>query len=375
MTVAEANQETKTNTLFEPAQLGSWDLTNRVAMAPMSRFRADPKTWVPADYTAEYYGQRNTCGMLITEATQMSPDAVGYPRSPGLYNAEQTEVWKGIVDAIHAGGAKAVVQLWHTGRISHAYNRPTDNPHPMGPSPIKPVTEMITDEHGMVEIPTPREMTKDDIKYVVDMYAETARNAKAAGFDGIEIHAANGYLIDQFCASNINKRTDEYGGSYENRLRFLREIIETVATVYDKGNIGVRFSPYGTFNDVHEEDPLALFTAQVKQSEASGVGYVHVIRPEVTGDNDVAEAFDHADVIGVARDLYSGVIIAAGQYTRETAEQEIASGRADIVAFGRPFVSNPDLISRMKAGTELAQLNRDTLYIPGRAGYIDYPEA
>lgn len=360
--------------LFEPAKVGSWDLTNRVVMAPMSRFRADAKTWVPAGYAAEYYGQRNTCGMVITEATQMSPDAVGYPRSPGIYSEEQTAVWKKIVAAIHEGGAKAVVQLWHTGRISHPYNRP-DADVPMGPSPVKPNLEMITDEHGMVEIPTPREMTQADIDLVVEGFAKAAANAKSAGFDGIEIHSANGYLIDQFCASNTNLRTDGYGGSLENRMRFLREIIESVATVYDKGNIGVRFSPYGTFDDIHEEDPVGMFSAQLKTAEETGIGYVHVIRPEVTGDNDTAEPFEHADVIGLAREIYSGVVIAAGQYSKEAAETELDSGRADLVAFGRPFVANPDLVKRLQDGTPLAELNRDTLYIPGEVGYIDYPVA
>lgn len=372
--MSETTQNNETNVLFEAAKIGAWDLTNRIAMAPMSRFRADPKTWVPADFAAEYYGQRNTCGMIIAEATQMSPDAVGYPRSPGIYSEEQTKRWTDIVSEIHKGSAKAVIQLWHTGRISHPHNRPAGD-IPMAPSPIAPNLQMITDTHGMVEIPVPREMTKVDIKYVVDSYAKAAKNAKAAGFDGIEIHAANGYLIDQFCASNTNKRSDGYGGSFENRLRFLREIFDSVATVYDKGNIGVRFSPYGTFDDIQEEDPLGLFTAQIKQAEDFGVGYVHIIRPDVTGDLDVVEKFDHADVVGVARELYSGVIIAAGQYTRETAEQEVTSGRADIIAMGRPFVANPDLIQRLKSGTPQAALNRDTLYIPGKVGYIDYPTA
>lgn len=360
--------------LFKPATVGKWNVNNRVVMAPMSRFRADAKTWVPADYAAEYYGQRNTCGMIITEATQMSPDAVGYPRSPGIYSDEQTAVWKKIVAAIHEGGSKAVVQLWHTGRISHPDNRP-DNDIPFAPSPIAPQNmQMITDARGMVDFETPREMTQADIDYVVEGFAKASANAKAAGFDGIEIHAANGYLIDQFCASNTNKRTDGYGGSLDNRMRFLREIIESVATVYDRGNIGVRFSPYGTFDDIHEEDPVGMFTAQLKTAEAGGIGYVHVIRPEVSGDND-AEAFDHADVIGLAREHYSGVLIAAGQYTSDTATDEINSGRADLVAFGRPLVANPDMIKRMQQGIPLAELNRDTLYIPGEHGYIDYPTA
>ncbi|GKY87072.1 alkene reductase [Sinisalibacter aestuarii] len=361
--------------LFKPAKIGAWDVNNRVVMAPMSRFRADAKTWVPADYAAEYYGQRNTCGILITEATQMSPDAVGYPRSPGIYSDEQTAVWKKIVSAIHEGGAKAVVQLWHTGRISHPENRP-EKDVPFAPSAVAPQNmQMITDEHGMVDFETPREMTQDDIDYVVESFAKASANAKAAGFDGVEIHAANGYLIDQFCASNTNLRTDGYGGTVENRMRFLREVIESVATVYDKGNIGVRFSPYGTFDDIHEEDPVGMFEAQLKTAEATGIGYVHVIRPEVTGDNDTAEPFEHADIIGLTRKHYSGVVIAAGQYTSESATAEISEGRADLVAFGRPFVANPDLIKRMQNGTPLAELNRDTLYIPGKVGYIDYPAA
>lgn len=370
----DTKQNVGTDSLFQPAKVGGWDLANRIAMAPMSRFRADPKTWVPADYAAEYYGQRNTCGLLITEATQMSPDAVGYPRSPGIYSEEQTARWKEIVAAIHKGPAKAVIQLWHTGRISHPYNRPAGD-IPFAPSPVKPNMQLYTDAHGMVEFLVPREMTEADIRYVIDSYAKASANAKKAGFDGVEIHAANGYLIDQFCASNTNLRKDKWGGSLKNRMRFLREIIESVATVYDKSKIGVRFSPYGTFDDIHEEDPLGMFTAQLETAAETGVGYVHVIRPEVTGDLDVEKPFEHADVVGLARKIYKGVIIAAGQYTRESAEKELAEGRADIIAFGRPFVSNPDLIDRLKKGTQLAALNRDLLYVPGPKGYIDYPAA
>lgn len=360
--------------LFQPAKVGGWDLANRIAMAPMSRFRADAKTWVPADYSAEYYGQRNTCGILIAEATQVSPDAVGYPRSPGIYSDAQTARWKEIVAAIHKGPAKAVIQLWHTGRISHPHNRP-EGDIPFAPSAVKPDMQIYTDAHGMVDTVVPRGMTEADIQYVIDAYAKASANAREAGFDGVEIHAANGYLIDQFCASNTNLRTDKWGGTAKERMRFLREIINSVATVYDKSKIGVRFSPYGTFDDIHEQDPLGMFTAQLETAQETGVGYVHVIRPEVTGDLDVETPFEHADVVGLARKVYSGVIIAAGQYSRETAEKELADGRADIVAFGRPFVSNPDLIARMKAGTPLTPLIRDLLYVPGKQGYIDYPSA
>lgn len=360
--------------LFQPAKVGAWDLANRIAMAPMSRFRADAKTWVPADYSAEYYGQRNTCGLLIAEATQMSPDAVGYPRSPGIYSDEQTARWTQIVDAIHQGPAKTVIQLWHTGRISHPYNRPAGD-IPFAPSAVKPNMQLYTDAHGMVDFLVPREMTEDDIHYVIDSYGNAAANAKKAGFDGIEIHAANGYLIDQFCASNTNLRTDKWGGSFKNRLRFLREIVESVAKVYDKSKIGVRFSPYGTFDDIHEEDPLGLFSAQCEAAAEAGAGYLHVIRPEVTGDLDVEQPFEHADVVGLARKIFPGVIIAAGQYTRETAERELAEGRADLIAFGRPFVSNPDLVRRLSESIPLTPLKRDLLYVPGKEGYIDYTPA
>lgn len=372
--MVDDEKRTLNEVLFQPARIGVWELENRIAMAPMSRFRAGARDWIPAEYSAEYYGQRNTCGLLIAEATQVCPDAVGYPRSPGIYSEQQTMRWKEIVSAIHEGPAKAVLQLWHTGRISHPFNRPAGD-EPMAPSAVAPNVQMITDAHGMVEIPVPREMTKADIQYVVDAFAKSAQNAKIAGFDGIEIHAANGYLIDQFCASNTNLRTDEYGGSLENRLRFLREIIDATATVYDRAQIGVRFSPYGTWGDIHDADPLGLFEAQLKLSQSSGLGYVHIIRPDVTGDGDMLETFVHADVIAVARGLYKGTLIAAGLYTRETAEKEIAEGRVDIVAFGRPFVSNPDLVDRMKNGKPLAPLNRDNLYVPGKAGYTDYPRA
>jgi N-ethylmaleimide reductase len=360
--------------LFQPAKIGAWGLANRVAMAPMSRFRAGARDWVQPDYAADYYGQRNDCGLVIAEATQVSPDAVGYPRSPGIYSLAQTEDWEKIVSAIHQGPAKAVIQLWHTGRISHPFNRP-EGDQPMAPSAVAPALQMITDDHGMVDIPTPREMTKADIKYVVDAFANAARNAKTAGFDGIEIHAANGYLIDQFCATNTNLRSDEYGGSVENRMRFLAEVIEAVATVYGRGHIGVRFSPFGTWDDIQDADPKATYEAQLRLSQAAGLGYVHVIRPDVTGDGDKIGGHEVADVIAMARSIYKGPLIAAGLYTPETAEKDLAEGRVDIVAFGRPFAANPDLVARMKSGAALTPLNRANLYTPGPAGYTDYPRA
>jgi N-ethylmaleimide reductase len=363
-----------TGVLFKPVKVGNWELSNRIAMAPMSRFRASATEWIPARYSADYYGQRNDCGLIITEATQVSPDAVGYPRSPGIYSDEQTEIWKDIVAAIHQGSAKAVVQLWHTGRISHPHNRPLGD-LPMAPSAVAPGMQIITDEHGMVDIPTPREMTKADIKHVVEAYANAARNAKIAGFDGIEIHAANGYLIEQFSASNTNLRSDDYGGSVENRLKFLAEIIEAVATVLDRGQIGVRFSPYSTLHAIRDADPKGLFEAQLRLAQAAGVGYVHVVRPDVAGNEDVVGYVQTVDVLAMARRLYTGPLIAAGLYSHETAEKDIVEGRVDIVAFGRPYVSNPDLVERMKAGKPLTELNRANLYLPGPVGYTDYPFA
>lgn len=358
--------------LFAPARIGSWDLQNRIAMAPMTRHRATPDQ-IPAPFAADYYGQRASAGMIITEATQCSPGAQGYPRTPGLWSDRHAEAWAPIVDRIHAGGAQAVVQVWHCGRISHVDNLPLGF-EPLGPSAVRPDAYNVSDKlGGQVEMAVPRAMSNTAVEQAIHEFGQCARYARDAGFDGFEIHAANGYLVEQFAASNTNLRTDWWGGSVENRLRFMVRVIEEVGKVYDMSRVGIRFSPFGTFNDIHDADPLGLYQAQLRAAAAAGVGYIHVIRPSVFGNIDRDNPAPEVDVVGLARAAYKGVILAAGQYTRAEAEADLARGACDVVAFGRPFVANPDLVRRLREGHALAPLRADRLYAGGEDGYADYP--
>lgn len=274
-----------TVSLFDPVNVNGWDLKNRVVMAPMTRSRA-VEGWVPHPHAAIYYAQRASAGLVITEATQICPDATGYARTPGVWSHEQINAWSGVVDAIHDRSAKAVMQIWHTGRMSHPLNLP-EGCEPLAPSAIPADMPMWTDQQGFLPCATPRAMTDADISRVISDFAKAARNAVSAGFDGVEIHAANGYLIDQFSCSRSNKRGDEWGGTQENRLRFYKEVIAAVAAEIGKDRTGVRLSPYGTYGDVGDEDPKSLFEAQVKIAAAAELAYVHVIRPVICGAEDV----------------------------------------------------------------------------------------
>ncbi|MZR13408.1 alkene reductase [Maritimibacter sp. DP07] len=358
--------------LFGPAKLGAFDLQNRVAMAPMTRHRALDGGWTPADYAPDYYGARSSAGLIITEATQCSAGAAGYPRTPGLWCDRHLDVWTKVVAAIQAGGAKAVLQVWHCGRISHPDNLPTGH-DVIGPSPVAADAFNISDKQGgvQVQMPVPMEMSEAAIEQVIAEYAQCARYAKAAGFDGLEIHAANGYLLEQFASSNTNLRTDAWGGSVENRLRLQDRVIAVVAEVFGHDRVGIRFSPFGTFNDIHDDDPLGIYIAKLKHAERSGVGYVHVIRPSVSGNVDSDAPMPKADVVAIAREYFSGLLIAAGQFDRAESEAELAAGKCDIIAFGRPFLANPDLVERLKSGAPLKQPRTELIYAGGREGYVD----
>ena len=358
--------------LFAPARIGPWDLTNRIAMAPMTRHRAGPD-WTPAPYAADYYGQRASAGMIITEATQCSAGAAGYPRTPGLWNDRHAEAWARIVERIHAGGAAAVVQVWHCGRISHPDNLPQGF-EPVAPSAVWPDSFNVSDKvGGQVKMPVPRAMSDSAVEQAIAEFGQCARYARDAGFDGFEIHGANGYLVEQFASSNTNLRTDRWGGSVENRLRFMVRVIEEVGQVYDMSRVGIRLSPFGTFNDIHDADPLGLYKAKLAAAAKAGVGYIHVIRPMIFGNVDQDNPAPEVDVVALAREAYSGIVIAAGQYTRAEAEHDLARGVCDMVAFGRPFVANPDLVRRLHENLPLAALRADKLYAGGEDGYADYP--
>jgi N-ethylmaleimide reductase len=364
----------KGSVLLEPAKIGGWNLTSRVVVAPMTRFRAEAD-WTPGELAITYYGQRNSAGMVITEATQVGPDATGYARTPGIWNDAHTERWAQIAAAIHKGGARAIVQLWHCGRVSHVDNMP-NGWTPISASSVKPNMTMSTRiAQSGVDIEAPKEMTEADIWRVIDDFRKASANAKAAGFDGVEIHGANGYLVEQFASSNTNLRTDAWGGTLNKRLRFMREIIAAIATVYDRSEFGIRFSPYGVFNDIQDEDPAASYHAKLEAAAEARIGYVHVIRPRVTGDLDQEAPAPKEDVVARARRVFPGTVIVAGGYDLETGTAEIEQKRADLVAFARPWVANPDLITRWRNGVPLERLNRDTLYTPGPLGYIDYPTA
>lgn len=343
-------------------------------MAPMTRSRAEAD-WSPSRYAATYYGQRNTAALVIAEATQICADATGYPRTPGIWTDAHTSGWATIVKAIKERGAKAYIQLWHCGRIAHPNNMP-EGTEPIAPSAVQPKLPIYTDKAAaLVENPVPRAMSEADITRVLDDHRKAAANAKRAGFDGVEIHGANGYLVDQFASTNTNHRTDRWGGTIEKRLRFMRAVIDAVADVYDRSRIGLRLSPHGTFNEIEDADPKAKFRAQLEILNDSKIGYVHVIRPRVSGDEDRTASDADTDVMEIARTLFSRTVIGAGGYTPKTAEAELAAGRADLIAFGRPFIANPDFPRRVREGLPLVgQFNAQLLYEPGPIGYIDYPE-
>lgn len=360
--------------LLSPAKVGPWELANRVVMSPLTRNRAGTDG-VPNPRAAEYYGQRSTAGLIICEATQVSPDATGYPRTPGIWTPEQTARWAEVARAIHAGGAKAVLQLWHCGRISHPDNQP-EGIQPMAPSAVQADKRIWSDKaNGLVDAPMPREMTEDDIRHVIESYRRACQNARAAGFDGVELHGANGYIIDQFASSNTNLRTDEWGGTREKRMRFMAEVLGAMTSAFPKDCVGVRLAPYGTFNTIDDDDPLAKYEAMLDVARQAGLGYVHVIRPVVSGNMELGASPRDREVLEIARERFPGTVIGVGGYTAERAEADLEAGRVDLVAFGRAYVGNPDLVRRMREGIALTEGDPATWYVAGDAGYVDYPPA
>lgn len=350
--------------LLEPATLGHLDLTNRAVMAPMTRNRATP-TLEPGPSAAAYYAQRASAGLIITEATQVSASAAGYPLTPGLYTDSQVAAWRRVTDAVHARGGRIFVQLWHTGRISHPVMRP-NGAQPVAPSAIAASGELMTYE-GMQPFPTPRALEIDEIREIVRDFALAAVRAVDAGFDGVELHAANGYLIDQFLRDGSNRRADAYGGSLANRTRFLREVMEATAAAIGAHRIGVRISPSGTFNSMSESAPERLTTYVAQLLDPYGLAYLHVIDPE-TADGDARRPFT-----AVARTDFSGTLITNAGYTATSAERVLAAGVADLVSFGVPFIANPDFVERVRAGAALNTPDRTTFYGGDDRGYVDYP--
>ncbi|MEL7248261.1 MAG: alkene reductase [Bacteroidota bacterium] len=358
------------NHTFETYQLGSLQLSNRIVMAPMTRSRAINNT--PNELMAKYYSQRAGAGLIITEGTSPSPNGLGYARIPGVFSDEQVAGWKLVTDAVHEAGGKIFLQIMHTGRVSHPLNMAADA-RVIAPSAIGLTnSEMWTDQEGNQPYPVPAEMTAADIQATIAEYVTAAKNAVVAGFDGVELHAANGYLLDQFIHPDANQRTDEYGGSVENRLRFVLEVAQQVVDAIGAERTGIRISPYGVFNELSSSYDSLEETYQQLASRLSDLNlvYLHLVDHSAMGAPEVPES-----VKELLRKNFSNTFILSGGYDLDRAEQELAAGKGDLVAFGRPFISNPDLPQRLQAGTELDQPNFDQFYTPGEEGYTDYPTA
>lgn len=358
-------------TFTTPLTLGALTIPNRVVMAPLTRLRNSP-AGVPTALAATYYAQRASAGLIISEATCIGPRAIGYPSSPGIHTDEQVAAWRTVTDAVHAAGGRIALQLWHVGRISHPSLQP-DGALPVAPSAIAADGKAFTAQWGQEPFPVPRALETAEIPALIAEFVHAARQAKAAGFDAVEVHGANGYLLDQFLQDGSNRRTDAYGGSIANRMRLLIEVVDAVAGVWGADRVGVRLSPYGTFNSMRDSDPIALFTAVVQALDARKVAYVHLIEPRSSdaGMADTNRAAPSARQL--FRPFFHGALLSAGGYDRADAVGALADGSADAVVFGRLYISNPDLFERLVRDAPLNRYNRATFYGGGAAGYTDYP--
>ncbi|WP_019506340.1 alkene reductase [Pleurocapsa sp. PCC 7319] len=359
---------TKVPHLLSSFEKNGLSLDNRVVMAPLTRSRAG-KERIPNALMKEYYAQRAGAGLIITEGTTISKQANGWLHSPGIYTAEQTEAWKPIVDAVHAKNTPIFLQLWHTGRASHSSFQ-ENNQLPVAPSAIKLEGSEAHTPDGKKPHETPRALETEEISQVIEDYRTSAANAKEAGFDGVEIHGANGYLIDEFLQSKTNHRTDKYGGSLENRYRFLKEIVESILTVWDANCIGVRLSPNGSFNDMGSSDFRETFTYVAQQLNQYGLGYLHMIDGLEFGFHELGEPMTLAEI----KKVYDGTLMGNCGYDRTDAEKAIASGDADLIAFGRPYISNPDLVARFVNNWELnPDADQSVWYSFDAEGYTNFP--
>ncbi|MCE4226988.1 alkene reductase [Methylobacterium sp. C25] len=358
-----------TSPILQPVTIGDLELKNRIVMAPLTRSRSSTQG-VPPDFAQDYYGQRSNAGLIISEATNISRQAVGYAYTPGIWTEAQVESWQKITSTVHANDGRIFLQLWHTGRISHPDVQP-DGQLPVSASAIKPTGSAFT-EGGMKEHVTPRALETDEIPGIVEDYRRAAENAKRAGFDGVEIHSANNYLLEQFVRDSTNKRTDRYGGSIENRLRFPLAVVEAVTEAWGGGNrVGIRLSPATTQPG---ETPLdstthETFGAYVDALNAYGLVYIHTIEGVTQQTRDVPDGVDFLDL----RRRFEGAYIGNNQNTLDLAEKELAEGRADLFSFGRPYLANPDLVGRLASGAPLAEAPKQYWYGGGANGYSDWP--
>jgi N-ethylmaleimide reductase len=353
--------------LFSEAKLGNLILQNHVVMAPMTRNRATANH-LPTDIMATYYAQRASVGLIITEGVGPSPNGEGYARMPSIYSAAQVEAWKKITEAVHAKGGKIFAQLMHTGRIGHP-NHLAENAEVIAPSAVAAAGEIYTDEAGMLAHPTPRALTTDEVEQTIQEFVTASKNAIEAGFDGVELHGANGYLIEQFISPDTNQRTDEYGGSIENHSRFLLEIAEAAGQTIGFDKVGVRLSPYNVFNDIKpyaDVDQTYEYIAQ-KLNEL-GVVYIHLVNHSSMGGPVIPDS-----VVNAIRDAYKGALILSGGYDAQRAEDDLTNGPGDLIAFGRPLIANPDFVERLQIGAELNELDYSTFYTSSEKGYTDYP--
>lgn len=363
-------------TLFSPFRLGPYELKHRCVMAPMTRSRADAARAV-TPLTATYYAQRadpvRGASLIVSEATQVSEQGIGYPSTPGIHTPVQVAAWRGVTDAVHAKGGLIVAQLWHCGRVSHScWQSPTA---PGGAKPVSssavPMAGQVWSATGLVPAETPRALGLDEIPGVVAQYRHGARCAMEAGFDGVELHAANGYLVDQFLRNGVNHRTDAYGGSPANRIRFLREVVEALVAVWGTGRVGVRLSPTGGFNDMRDSDPAAVFVPAATMLNDYPLAYLHVV--EGLPGSALAPPAGVAPIASLLRKAYRGSFILNGGYDAATGEAALARGEADLISYGIPFISNPDLTERYRRGAALNVADQSAFYAGGEKGYADYP--
>ncbi|NJD89706.1 MAG: alkene reductase [Betaproteobacteria bacterium] len=354
--------------LFSPVTLGRLALANRIVMAPMTRSRAVGN--VPNALIEKFYADRAAAGLLITEGIAPSADGLGYARIPGLFSDEQERGWKRVTDGVHRAGGRIFAQLMHTGRVGHPANMPAGS-RIVAPSAVALGGDMWTDEGGMQSHPVPAEMTEADIAKAIGEFASAARRAIAAGFDGVELHGANGYLIDQFLNTASNQRTDRWGGSVENRIRFALEVAKAAVAAIGPDRVGLRVSPYNTFNGmVTDERVDELYLALAAEIDRLGLLYVHIVDHSSQGAPQPSP-----ELCAAIRARFRGAYILSGGYDAARAEADLAAGKGDLVAFGRPFIANPDLVRRIRLGLPLAAPDAATFYTPGEKGYIDYPLA
>jgi len=359
--------------LFAPVQLGRLQLNHRVVMAPLTRMRAEQPGNVPGRLAAEYYGQRASAGgLIVSEATQIHPTGQGYPATPGLHTGEQVDGWRRVTDAVHGEGGLIVAQLWHVGRISNPAFQP-GGAVPVAPSAIRAAGNGFLPSGETAPYETPRALEIEEISRLVDAYRDGAKNALAAGFDGVEVHGANGYLPHQFLQRATNRRADAYGGSIENRARFVIDVVDAVAEVVGADRVGLRLSPFGKANDSGHDDELPVFRHLVIELATRGLAYLHLIEPRADGVGRDASDAGAPTAAAAFRPYWPGPLIAAGGFTADTAEDALASGEADAVAFGRLFIANPDLPARLAIGAPLNPYNRSTFYLGDHRGYTDYP--